>query len=261
MAPRDPRPGSDGPAAFFLDANYDLTASSAAIDTALTGFEPTYDFLYRSRVPIAGRGFPGTGPGDIGAFEFRGVGGLAVGGAFRVASTSLTGDGSPIANGRPVTLSVLGNNVLVDFSGPVDPSTVTPSDLVLSGNGLDPTNPAHATSLNWIDSHTVQFLLSGAFKSTGTVNVSIPAGAVQNTYHQPMLGFSDSVQIANAPTASAPTAIAQAPTPTATSPAPATSPTHAGKHKAAKHHPVKKHTVIHHPKVQVHHPKPKHKKG
>ena len=32
--PIDPRPGSDGPAAFYLDANFDLQANSAAIDAA-----------------------------------------------------------------------------------------------------------------------------------------------------------------------------------------------------------------------------------
>ena len=35
VAPRDPRPGSDGPATFFLDANFGLLSTSAAINNAL----------------------------------------------------------------------------------------------------------------------------------------------------------------------------------------------------------------------------------
>jgi hypothetical protein len=45
VAPRDPRPFSDGPATFFIDANFGLTGSSADINNALEGVAPTTDFL------------------------------------------------------------------------------------------------------------------------------------------------------------------------------------------------------------------------
>ena len=54
MTPRDPRVGGDGPAAFLIDANYDLTSDSAAIDAGDPNLIASYDFLYRSRVPVAG---------------------------------------------------------------------------------------------------------------------------------------------------------------------------------------------------------------
>lgn len=71
--PVDPRPNADGPLKFFTDANYDLRKTSVAIDAAQNSSAPTYDFLYRARVTIAGKGYPGTGPADIGAFEYNGT--------------------------------------------------------------------------------------------------------------------------------------------------------------------------------------------
>jgi hypothetical protein len=97
--PRDPRPNGDGPGRFFVDANYDLTVKSAAIDAALESVAPSYDFLDRGRVRIPGRGFPGTGPADVGAFEYDGTAGTSVGGAFRIATTSLASGGAMLANG------------------------------------------------------------------------------------------------------------------------------------------------------------------
>jgi large repetitive protein len=78
--PIDPRPNADGPNNFFpvqgdttglTGASFDLTAASAAVDNANNGFAPLTDFLSRGRVKVTGRGFPGHGPADVGAFEFH----------------------------------------------------------------------------------------------------------------------------------------------------------------------------------------------
>ncbi len=76
--PEDPRPGSDGPANFFLDADFQLTAASAAIDNAWEATAIPTDLLGNSQVKIQGGGFglAGYGPRDIGAFEFDGTGGI-----------------------------------------------------------------------------------------------------------------------------------------------------------------------------------------
>ena len=103
-APRCRRPGE-----FFQDANFDLTANSAAIDAALPSIARPSTSSTAHGSGFAGRGFPGTGPADVGAFEFNGTGGIAVGGAFRVASTSLAAGGAALASGSPVTASQLGN--------------------------------------------------------------------------------------------------------------------------------------------------------
>jgi hypothetical protein len=71
--PIDPRPEAEGPLRFFVDGNYGIRIQSAAIDAAENASAPTLDFLYRSRVTIPGRGYPGTGPADIGAFEYNGT--------------------------------------------------------------------------------------------------------------------------------------------------------------------------------------------
>ncbi|KAJ8136501.1 hypothetical protein OY671_010286, partial [Metschnikowia pulcherrima] len=126
VSPRDPRPGGDGPATFFNDGHFDSTASSAAIDAANNSYAPATDFLSRGRVKIAGRGFPGTGPADVGAFEYQGTGGIAAGGAFRVVTTSIAPGGAVQALGY--TESAPGGQIIVNFSGHVDRSTVTASD-------------------------------------------------------------------------------------------------------------------------------------
>lgn len=75
---RDPRPGGDGPANFYSDANYDLTTSSNAIDNASSALAPGVDFRYRSRTFAAGHTHhANTGPADVGAFEFNGLFGIA----------------------------------------------------------------------------------------------------------------------------------------------------------------------------------------
>ena len=49
-----PRPGADGPANLFVDANFDLTAQSAAIDNAWEATAIPTDILGNSQVKIAG---------------------------------------------------------------------------------------------------------------------------------------------------------------------------------------------------------------
>src|SRR5205823_3305086 len=113
--PIDPRPNADGPTAFNTGANFDLQASSKAIDAANPTSSadpanilaaPATDFLGRGRVRIAGKGFPGTGPADVGAFEYKGTGGRASALSIKQAASSLT---AAKATTTPVTISALGS--------------------------------------------------------------------------------------------------------------------------------------------------------
>ena len=236
VAPRDPRPGSDGPATFFLDANYDITVKSAAIDAAINSLAPSLDFLYRGHVKVTGRGFPGTGPADVGAFEFQGSGGTVVGGAFRVATTSLSPDGSPVSNGNTTfPSSSPPTSITVTFSDTVNKATVTPGVLIMYGDGLNPVGPARAISVTWINDHTARFNLSGGFSSQGSVVVKINAGAIKSVSNAAVAGFADMFRIrpfANQSQPLAPITPAPAPAPVAAAavvapsltPAPAASP-------------------------------------
>ena len=112
--------------------------------------------------------------------------------AFNVVNTSLDPDGGTTGVVPQVTAPT---SIDVNFSNYVDKSSVTPSDLVLSGSGLDAANPAHATSLTWVDNHTVRFLLTGGFNSNGSVKVSILAGAVTNTKGDSIAAFAESFQL------------------------------------------------------------------
>ncbi len=211
VSPRDPRPQADGPAVFFIDANFDLMLTSDAIDNGLPGFGPDTDFRFRQRVDTPDKGFPyaGFGPTDIGAFEYSGTGGVAAGGANRVVSTSLSTSGSPVISAQSLSTS----GVTVSFSTRVDRGSVQPTDLVLSGNGINSVSPARATSLSWIDDQTVRFNLSGQFRSSGTVNVVIPDGAIQSTTHQPLRGYSDSFTLTSSTGLVSSASVPPAPTP------------------------------------------------
>ena len=140
-------------------------------------------------------------------------------------------------------MSVINGEIVVNFSGDVDQSTVDLTDLILSGSGLDSANPAHATGLTWIDSHTVEFMLSGGFNTSGAVNVSIQAASIRSIFNEPISGFSDTFQV-TASTAGS-TGTTSNPTLAVLMPSPAASPTHGKHHKKVKH-----------PKP---HPKPHHK--
>ena len=71
----DPRPQFNGPATFFLDANFDINSNSAALDRALASISPPDDLLSRSRLMDPDLG----GPTDMGAFEFQGAGSPSTG--------------------------------------------------------------------------------------------------------------------------------------------------------------------------------------
>ncbi len=74
VAPYDPRPGSDGPATFLLDANFGLLSTSAAINNALESVATKTDFLGNPENPnptTMGFKLPGYGPRDVGAFEYE----------------------------------------------------------------------------------------------------------------------------------------------------------------------------------------------
>ncbi len=193
---RDPRPAFDGPGFFYTDSNFNLRLGSAAIDNAIASLAPPTDFLGRGRVDIPGQGFAGRGPADLGAFEYQGSGGQALGGQFRVITSSISPDGSPRAAG--ISLGTLSqgapNQVVVSFSRNVDRASVVPGDLVFSGTGVDPVNPARATSITWRDNFTAVFNLSGSFVP-GQVNMSIPTGTVTDAYGTPLDGFGDTFRL------------------------------------------------------------------
>lgn len=220
VAPRDPRPGSDGPGVFFLESNFDLAPASAAIDNALQALAPATDIRNRGRVDFPGIGLAGRGPADLGAFEHRGTGGLAAGGAFRVASTSISGGRERFGTDSLNPLSIP-NQIVVIFANRVDAASVTPSDLVITGSGLDPANPARAVSLSWIDDQTVAFNIAGGYSRNGTINVSIANGSVRAQNGELLRGYSDTIQILD-PTVTANPVPAPVPAPT---PAPTAGPT------------------------------------
>jgi hypothetical protein len=263
--PIDPRPGSDGPATFFLDADFQLTQLSAAIDNAWEATAIPTDFLGNSQVKIngAGLGLTGFGPRDVGAFEFNGVGGSAVGGAFRVVTTSLVPvGGAMLAGGSTINLTSAPTSVQVTFSRNINPSDISATDLVLSGSAVQ---GVHATSLTWIDAHTVQFNLSGPLASSGTVNLSIAGGSITSTTGTPNVGYSDHVvlnvkAITPPPQHPAPPVNPVSPAPGTPPPAAAPhGPLHAKKkvHHVVNHHPAKKahHVVTHKPKQKAKHAK------
>jgi hypothetical protein len=118
----------------------------------------------------------------------------------------------------------------------------------------------HASSLTWVDSHTVEFNLTGQFLSSGTVDVSIPANAIQSITGTSNSAYSDSIVLKIAPV------VVSSPTPTPTStgtttPTPTPSPTPAAAPKPAPKGPLHKaKTIVHHVKKVVKHvvaPKPK----
>jgi hypothetical protein len=256
IAPRDPRPGSDGPATFLLDANFGLQATSAAINNAVASAAPTTDFLGNPQNPnptTSGFHLPGYGPRDVGAFEFEPVGSVItkpIAGAFRVVTTSLVPSGGTQANGATLTVSTPPSSVIVSFSRPVDQSSVKPSALVLSGSDINPFSPVTPISVSWIDDHTAVFNLSGAVGSSGTLKVSLASGSIKSSTGAPIEGYADQVVISTQAVNPAPSPNpSPAPAPTPVTPPPASPP-------KGKKVPVKiKHP---HPKPVVHRVTPKH---
>ncbi len=281
--PVDARPGSNGPADLFVDGDFELTATSAAIDNAWEATAIPTDLLGNSQIKIAGSGFglPGFGPRDVGAFEFDGIGGGTIGGSFRVVTSSLVPDkGAVYADGSTLVTATSPTSIQLTFSGDVNQNSVSATDLVLSGTADN--GGVKATSLTWIDADTVQFNLSGPLLVPGTLDVSLKSGSINSTTGQSNLGYSDhvvlqlsgstsgsgsSTPVTTAPTSTpvttTPTSTPVTTTPTSTSPSPVPAPSPVStkkKHKvvhtkAAAHPKPLKHAVVH-KKVVTHTIKP-----
>ncbi len=264
VSPRDPRPGSDGPATFILDADFQLTQASAAIDNSWQASAITTDLLGNTQVKIPGGGFglPGFGPRDVGAFEFLGTGGSPIGGEFRVVTTSLVPNtGATYASGATLQTPSAPTSVTVTFSGIVNPQDISATDLVLSGSALNSSDPAHAVSLSWVDGYTVKFNLAGQFTSGGVLDVAINPGMVASVTGSSNPGYADNVVVAIGSTPIAPVTPPPAPSPTPIGPiTPAPAPTGPiGHKKKGVHHPkphvihhVKPHAAKTHPKLVSH---------
>ena len=217
--PIDPRPGSDGPANFFISADYELTKASAAIDNAWEATAIPTDLLGNPQllIPGTGLGLPGFGPRDVGAFEYEGTTGGTnpIGGAFRVVTTSLVPNtGAAYADGSTLSVTSPPTAVVVTFSGNVNAQAIAATDLLLSGSAINALNPVHATSLSWIDAHTVEFNLAGQFNSTGTIDVAVQGGSIKGAAGTTNLGYSDNLVLS----------VVKPVTPVSPTPAPAPSP-------------------------------------
>jgi hypothetical protein len=120
-------------------------------------------------------------------------GGIALGTKqFSVVTSSVAVNGT-VQSG--VTIEPGPGFIDVDFSNNINALTASPADLVLTGTGLSSVNPAHATSMAWIDDHAIRFFLTGGYANGGTVNVSIPQGALTDTNGTALVGFKDSFQV------------------------------------------------------------------
>ena len=173
-----------------------------AIDNALPNFSPALDLLGRRRVDIPNVGFANRGPADIGAFEFNGTPGAVLSGS-AIASATPTGGLVKLAS-APAPQGSDPAVVTVAFTGNFDRSSVQPTDLVLSGDGIDGLDPVRATSLNWVDSQTVEFVLSGTFRSSGTVKLDLPAGSILAPDQVPLPELATLVPVAGGDGAAAP---------------------------------------------------------
>ena len=196
--PIDPRPGSDGPANFFLDADFQLTAASAAIDNAWEATAIPTDLLGNSQVKITGGGFglPGYGPRDIGAFEFNGTGGDPVGGAFRVVTTSLV----PVAGAAQGQRRRLSTSPRHRRRSPSPsratsiPADITATDLVLSGSAVNRSDSGsrHQPDLDRRPHRRVQ--PGGPVQPRRARSTSRMApGTIESTTGSANLGYSDNV--------------------------------------------------------------------
>ncbi len=122
---------------------------------------------------------------------------------FDVVTTSLSSDGTSTAAGQAGGTAYLSapSSIVIDFSDDIVASTLSPSDLKITGSGLSSADPAHVSGLAWVDQHTVKFFLAGTFNHTGTVNLSIASGALKDTKGDALEAFADSFQLGTAPAA------------------------------------------------------------
>ena len=215
--PVDPRPGAAGPATFYLEANFNLTARSAAIDAAESFTATGQDFNFHNRVRVAGRGFPNLGPADDGAFEFiptgtnNGGGGGTTSNIFVVAGSSIAAAGSAVGNGAVVYSSAnLPKAITVTFSQPVNASSISSSAVTLSGSGLAAFGSARVSGVTQVNANTVKFNLTSGFSSQGQVNVDIRAGAIKSVSGVGLSAFHDFFRIAPTVTTVASTGVTAA---------------------------------------------------
>ena len=156
------------------------------------------------KVPVGGGKTPIVSAAEITVNNSSVGGGIALGTkAFSVLTTSLSSIGTVSTTSEVAAASVVTQSppsyIDVNFSDSIDPSTVTANDLVLSGSGLSTSNPAKATSLAWIDDHAVRFYLSGGFNNSGSVNVTIPKGALSDSMGASLDAYTNSFQIGSTP--------------------------------------------------------------
>ncbi len=200
VAPRDPRPNADGPGTFFNDANFGITANSAAIDAADSYTAQGTDFLFNARVRDPGHvSVTGFGPADIGAFEFIPNGSTTpvtppvVG--FGVVSSSID-----LVNGKQVTYSASSppKSIILTFSEAVNASSIPITSLTLTGSGLNPVGPARVVSVTQIAFNKVSFNLSNGFSQSGTVTVKIATSAFKATSGDSVTAYTGSFLISTA---------------------------------------------------------------
>jgi hypothetical protein len=260
VTPIDARPGSDGPGFFFSVANYSLTSSSAAINNALESEATKTDFLGNPENPeptTMGFKIPGFGTRDVGAFEFVPIGSAittAVGGSFRVVTTSLVPDGGSKANGRVDQVTSPPGSITVSFSQPVNSASVHATDLVLSGSAVSSLSPVRATSIIWLDNHTARFNLNGQLNPVGTLNLALNPDAIKSNTSATLASYSDTVVIdsANLPPSSTPAPAPTTPVTPPLGPAPTAPPKKTSKHTVSHpHKPVV--TTVNHLKKMARH--------
>ncbi|OJW22580.1 MAG: hypothetical protein BGO49_00940 [Planctomycetales bacterium 71-10] len=122
VSPIDPRPGSDGPAQFYLSANFGLQQTSAAINNALASIASQTDFLgnYQNVNPTSrGLKLPGFGPRDVGAFEFIPTG--------TTSTTTTTTTGTGAGSGSTTTTTTPTTTTPVVTPTPVPTPAPTPA--------------------------------------------------------------------------------------------------------------------------------------
>ena len=237
VAPRDPRPGSDGPATFLRDANFGLQRNLGrhqqrpgqrrrpAPTSWATPRTPTRP---RQGLPPAGirpprrRRLRVRAPRDPG--HHGGRRGLPRGHDLAGARME-----PRVANGSHalrLPRAELGDGRLLR---PVDKATVKATDLVLSGSDINPLSRSRRSSVTWLDNHTAQFNLTGQFNPPARSTSSLHVGLDQEPERKPASDYSDKV-VLNSVTP-APT-----PTPDADSHADPDTDSHAGTDAAPRRH-------------------------
>ncbi len=133
VAPFDPRPGADGPGEFFQDAEFrpDLGLGGDRRGASLASLRRSISSTARgSGFPAVASPAPARPTSAPSSSTAPGASRSVVRSASRPPRSPPAAPHSPA--GGPVTAQQLGNAITVDFSGVVDPSSVNPTDLVIS---------------------------------------------------------------------------------------------------------------------------------